>query len=176
MKRRQAAAVFAAVVAGLFAFDFYVVGPQSRVLREQIGSTFEAVRRDENYLRDAGATGGEVAALERRIRELEGGLIQEKTEFLASARLQEALSRMAEKAGVQMTTVRPLTAVRAGRFNGIPLYAEGGGNIRQISGLLREIESEGMLLKVDKLSISVTNLQSPRELRFKIQISGLARP
>jgi hypothetical protein len=40
---------------------------------------------------------------------------------------------------------------------------------------LKLVESNLVMLKIDKLSLTITNMQKPDELRFKIQISGLNR-
>ena len=31
------------------------------------------------------------------------------------------------------------------------------------------------MLRIDKMSFNVTNMQNPKELKFKIQLSGLVR-
>jgi Tfp pilus assembly protein PilO len=175
MKGRPLAAVAAALVAALLAIDYYYLGPLSASLRDDIQLRYGVLRRDEQFVKEAGSTSAGLEAYEKEMKSFEGRLMKEKSEFLASARLQEKFSELTRKAGLAVTTVRPGAAVKLGPYNGIPLYAEGSGTIQQVSALLREVEEEPMLLKVDKLSLAITNMQNPLELRFKIQVSGLAQ-
>jgi Tfp pilus assembly protein PilO len=85
------------------------------------------------------------------------------------------VSELAENSGLNVLTMRPINVVKEKTFLFVPVYFEGSGNIRQISEFLQAVEKNEIMLKVDKMSYNVTNLQNPKELRFKIQVSGLAR-
>jgi len=106
---------------------------------------------------------------------MEKRLIAEKSEFLSSASMQRMVSELSEKAGLNVLTMRPINVVKEKNFLFVPVYVEGSGNIRQISEFLSSVEQNPMMLKIDKMSINVTNLQNPKELRFKIQVSGMSR-
>lgn len=175
MKGRPLAVAAAALVAVLLAADYYYLGPLSVSLKDAIHARYGVLRRDEQFVREAGATTSGLEAYEKEMKSFDGRLMKEKSEFLASARLQEKFSALTQVSGLAVTTVRPMAAVKIGPYSGIPLYVEGSGTIQQISTLLREVEGEQMLLKIDKLSLAITNMQNPTELRFKIQVSGLAQ-
>ena len=66
-------------------------------------------------------------------------------------------------------------ASKVNDYHSIPIYFEGNGSIRGISEFLRLIEADGLLIKIDKLGLNITNMQNPKDLKFKIQVSGLAK-
>jgi hypothetical protein len=74
-----------------------------------------------------------------------------------------------------MYTIRPLSAVKLNDYSVVPVYFEGNANIKQVSEFLKLVESNPIMLKIDKLSLNITNMQKPDDLRFKIQMSGLSR-
>ncbi len=175
MRQRTYAAAALALVVGLFAGEYYVLAPRAEDLRGRISSRYAVLQKNEQIVKDAGATAEGVRTVEKEMKDLEDRLIQGKSEFLASARFQEEISRLTTKAGMKVSSMRPLAAVRVDSFNGIPLYVEGNCTITQVSDFLKEAETEKMLIKIDKLSLTITNMQNPRDLKFKIQVSGLAR-
>ena len=89
--------------------------------------------------------------------------------------MQKELSELTQNAGLNIQTIRPLNTVKAKSFIIIPVYFEGSGTIRQIGDFLDRVEKHAVMLKIEKMSINVTNMQNPRELRFKMQISGLGK-
>ncbi|MBI5100290.1 MAG: type 4a pilus biogenesis protein PilO [Nitrospirae bacterium] len=156
-------------------FERYFIQPRAEDVRDEIAKNSRALERDEQLLAGSALSEKGPSDAAGEMKKLEERLVSEKTEFLASARLQDEVSGMAEKAGLKLLTIRPMPAVKAGHFSNLPVYFEGSGNIRQISQFLRHIESAVVIIKVDKLGVNVTNMQNPRELKFKIQVSGLAR-
>jgi len=65
--------------------------------------------------------------------------------------------------------------VKLNDYTVVPVYFEGNGNIKQLSNFLKLVESDKLLLKIEKLSINMTNMQKTEDLKFKIQIAGLNR-
>jgi hypothetical protein len=57
----------------------------------------------------------------------------------------------------------------------ISLYFEGSGNIKQMSDFLKGIEQDKLLIKVAKVNVNILNMQNPRDLKYRIQVSALAR-
>jgi hypothetical protein len=57
----------------------------------------------------------------------------------------------------------------------VPIYFEGNGDIRQISDFLNSLETSGLLIKIDKLDLNVTNVQNPYSLKYKIQVSSMMK-
>jgi Tfp pilus assembly protein PilO len=175
MNKNRYIILAALLVVTVFAFEYYFLAPKSEMLRESIEEKYNAVRREELSLTGANVTEKDIKALITEMGNIEKRLIQDKSEFLASARLQGEVSDIFAKAGLRVMTTRPLPAVKAGNYNIIPVYVEGNGNIKQLSDFLKDLESSRLLVKIDKLNVNITNLQNPRELKFKIQVSGLAK-
>jgi hypothetical protein len=164
-----------ALAVTIIAFDRYFLLPRAETLRESLAVVNGGLKKDEQFINSAVMPEKDVAAAAGAIKDLEKRMIQERTEFLASVRLQDEVSDMAGKAGLRILTTRSMPAAKLGNYQVIPLYFEGNGTIKQMSDLLKAMESGGLLIKVDKLTMGITNMQNPRELKFKMQVSGVAR-
>jgi len=164
-----------ALVMTLLLFQTYVLNPKSESMREEIQVKSATLQKYETYLEGSNITDAEIKTAGEEMKVLEMKLVKESSEFLAAARVQKELSELTQNAGLSMQTIRPLNTVKAKSFFFIPVYFEGSGTIKQIGDFLNELEKHALLLKIDKMSINVTNMQNPRELRFKMQISGLGK-
>jgi hypothetical protein len=162
-------------VAAVFVFEFAFLAPRAEMLRESIETRNAALQRDEQFLRNARMTSGGVNALISETKNIEGRLLKEKSDFLASARLQGEVSGIAGKSGLNVMTIRPLAPEKLGNFTVISLYFEGSGDIKQMSDFLKGIEQDKLLIKVARLNVNITNMQNPKDLKYKIQVSALAR-
>jgi len=162
-------------VCSLYLFETYVLAPATEDCRESLFKQYKTLQRYERLVKGAGTTEAEVGALITAMKNLDKRLINEKSDFLASARMQREISDLTGKTGLNVTTVRPLNAVKLNTYSVIPVYFEGNGNIRQVSDFLKLVETNPLLLKIEKLSLNITNMQKPDDLRFKMQIAGLNR-
>jgi len=160
-------------VCSLYLFETYVLTPATEDSRESLLKQYKTLQRYERVVQGAGITEAEVTALITAMKNLDKRLINEKSDFLASARMQREISDLTGKTGLTVSTVRPLNAVKQNNYSVIPVYFEGNGTIRQMSDFLKLVETNLLLLKIDKLSLNITNMQKPDDLKFKIQISGL---
>lgn len=172
---RRYALFGAALVLAVFVFDYYFLKPESQTLRDRVATGYDMMQKDEQYLKASAATGEGIKAVSGEVETMEKGLILEKSEFLAAARLQEKVSDLAGKSGLKVMTIRPLEASRLNDYRTIPIYFEGIGSIREMGEFLRSIESDVLLIRIDKLGLNITNMQNPKDLKFKIQVSGLAK-
>jgi Tfp pilus assembly protein PilO len=159
----------------VFLFQNYYLAPRSDAMREEIQSKYGTLQKYQAYLKGSGITEKGIQSADTDMKTMEMRLIAEKSEFLSSASMQRMVSELSEKAGLNVLTMRPINVVKEKNFLFVPVYVEGSGNIRQISEFLSSVEQNPMMLKIDKMSINVTNLQNPKELRFKIQVSGMSR-
>ncbi|MHB8882001.1 MAG: GspMb/PilO family protein [Thermodesulfovibrionales bacterium] len=175
MINRRYLLVAVALILSLAGFEKYALAPRTEELRERLETAYKALKKDEQFIQNAGMTEKNAAGAADELTKLEGRLIREKTEFLATARLQDEVSGLAEEAGLKMLTIRPLPAVKTGDFNAVAVSYEGNGTIRQLSDFLSRLEAGALLVKIDKLGLTITSMQNHRELKFKIQVSGLAR-
>jgi Tfp pilus assembly protein PilO len=175
MNRNKYILLAAALVMTLLLFQTYVLTPKSETMREQIQSKSATLQKYETYMEGSSITDTEIKTAGEEMKEVEKKLVKESSEFLAAARVQKELSELTQNAGLNIQTIRPLNTVKAKNFFFIPVYFEGSGTIKQIGDFLNGIEKHSVMLKIDKMSINVTNMQNPRELRFKMQISGLGK-
>lgn len=160
-------------VCSVYLFSTYILTPATENNRESLDKKYKTLQQYEYVVSGSGTTEDESKALITDMKNTEKRLIGEKSDFLASARVQREIGDLANKAGLNVATTRPLTAVKLNAYSAIPVYFEGNGNIKQVSEFLKLVESNSLVLKVDKLSLNITNMQKPDDLRFKIQISGL---
>jgi hypothetical protein len=164
-----------ALVLTVFVFDYYFLRPQSELLRERVAAGYAMLQKDEQYLKVSAATGEDISAVSEQVEKMEKRLIPERSEFLAAARLQGKVSDLAGKAGLKVMTIRPLEAARVNHYRIISIYFEGSSSIREIGEFLRSLESDALTIRIEKLGLNVTNMQNPKNLKFKIQVSGLAK-
>ena len=181
----------------VYLFETYFLSPATEQYRESLVKEYKTLQRYEYVVKGAGATEDEIQALITDMKNTEKRLIAEKSDFLASAKMQGEISDLTGKAGLNVATIRPMAAVKMSDFTGkaglnvatirpmdtvkmnaysvIQVYFEGNGTIKQVSEFLRLVEANPLLLKIDKLSLNITNMQTPGDLKFKIQISGLRK-
>jgi hypothetical protein len=175
MKQRRIILLGGLLIVTVLLFQNYYLAPRAETIRQEIQSKYGTLQKYQAYVKGSGITEKETQTAIADMNALETRLIPEKSEFLSSASMQRIVSELAEKAGLNVLTMRPINVVKEKTFLFVPVYFEGSGNIRQISEFLQSAEKNPIMLKVDRMSYNVTNLQNPKELRFKIQISGLAR-
>lgn len=175
MNRKKYIMLAAALVLTLLLFQTYVLTPKSETMREEIQVKSATLQKYETYVEGSSITDAEIKTTGEEMKVLEVKLVKEASEFLAAARVQKELSDLTQNAGLNIQTIRPLNTVKARSFFVIPVYFEGSGTIKQLGDFLNELEKHTLLLKIEKMSVNVTNIQNPRELRFKMQISGLGK-
>ncbi len=175
MKKNRYTVIAFSIVAAVFIFQYVFLAPRAETMKEEIEAKQKALLRDEQFLKDAAVTAGGVDSLTKETKNIEGRLLREKSDFLDSAKLQGEISGIAGTSGLNVMTIRPLAPAKLGNFTMISLYFEGSGDIKQMSEFLKGIEQDKLLIKVDKLGVTITNMQNPKDLKYKIQVSALAR-
>jgi Tfp pilus assembly protein PilO len=167
--------ILVALLTGILVFEYYFLIPRSEQVRESIDVKYMVLQDYDNLLRDEGATVEEISSALREMEAIENRLIKEDTEMLASAQLQNQISDFAGEAGLKVMTIRPLAFIAMDNFGNVPLYFEGNGDIKQIGDFLKLLESSKLMIKIEKLNLNITNIQDPKRLKFKIQVSGLVK-
>jgi Tfp pilus assembly protein PilO len=175
MNRRRYILLAAFFVISVILFQGYYLAPKSETMREDIQAKYGTLQKYETFLKGSGITETEIQAAINDMKTIEERLIPEKSEFLSSAAIQRVIAELTQRSGLTVQTVRPITAVKANNFVTIPVYFEGSGTIKQVSDFLKAVEENALMLRIDKMSFSVTNMQNPKELKLKIQLSGLVR-
>ena len=162
-------------VCSVYLFSTYILTPATENYHESLEKQYKTFKRYEHVVTGAAVTESGAKTLIADMKKIEKRLIAEKSDFLASARMQREISELSGKTNMNVATIRPLSAVKLNDYSVIPVYFEGNANIKQVSDFLKLVESNPMMLKIDKLSLNITNMQKPDDLKFKIQISGLSR-
>lgn len=175
MNRRRYLLLAGLLVVSVAVFQNYYLSPKSETLREEIQAKYGTLRKYEAFLQGSAITETDIQSAMDDMKTIEQRLVPEKSEFLSSAHIQRTVSELTAGSGLIVQNMRPLNAVKAKNFVTVPLYFEGSGTVKQLSDFLKAVESHAVMLKIDKMSVNVTNIQSPKDLRFKIQISGLAK-
>lgn len=173
MKKNRYILLVLFFVVTVYLFQAYFLVPESERMREAIAAKYGTLQQQRGFLAGAGSTEEEIAKAIEEMAKLEKRLLNEKSEFLASAGMQRLITEMTDNAGLAVMTLRPMAAVKEKGYSLVPVYFEGNGSIKQVSDFLRAVEAHSLLFKVDKLSLNVTNIQNPGDLRFKIQVTGL---
>ena len=175
MKKNRNILIIFLLVFVVFLFDTYFFKPNSERMRESIAVQYDKLRKYENFLKGSAITEDEIKAAVKDMENMEKRLVREKSEFLASVKLQGEVSDLAGKAGLNIMNIRPMNTEKTGQYLLIPVYFEGNGNIKQMSDFLKSVETDSFMIKIDKLNLNITNMQNPKDLKFKIQVSGLAK-
>lgn len=175
MRKKSYLILILLCICSVYLFETYILTPATENYREALAKKFKTLQRYEYVVKDAGATEEGVKALSNNVKNLENKLITEKSDFLASAKMQSEISGLTSKAGLNVATIRPMNEVKLNGYRIIQMYYEGNGDIKQVSEFLKLLESDPLMLKIDKLSLNITNMQNTDDLKFKIQISGLSK-
>jgi Tfp pilus assembly protein PilO len=175
VKNRRYALFAFVLVATVFIFQYAFLIPQAETMKESIETKYKTLLKDRQFIGSAGMTAANMNSLINETKGIEDRVIQEKSDFLASAKLQGEVSGIARQSGLNVTTIRPVPTVKLGKYIVVSVYFEGSGDIKQMSGLLKGIEDDKLLIKVSKLGINITNMQNPKDLKYKIQVAALAK-
>ena len=162
-------------ICSVYLFETYFLTPATENYREKLVGKYKTLQSYEYVVQGAGATEDGVKALSNDVKNLEKRLISEKSDFLASAKMQREITGLTNKTGLNVATIRPMNEVKLNGYRIIQVYFEGNGDIKQVSEFLKLVEADPLMLKIDKLSLNITNMQNTDDLKFKIQISGLSK-
>ena len=175
MKKNRYLILALLCICSVYLFETYFLAPATETYREALAKNYKTLQRYEYVVKGAGAAEEGGKDLINDVKNLEKRLITEKSDFLASAKMQSEISGLTNKTGLNVATIRPMKEVQLGGYRIIPVYFEGNGDIKQLSEFLKLVESDPLMLKIDKLSLNITNMQNTDDLKFKIQISGLSK-
>ncbi|GAB4484856.1 MAG: hypothetical protein OHK006_09910 [Thermodesulfovibrionales bacterium] len=176
MKKRRIAILAVSLVVALFVFERYFLAPETEEIRATIERESATLEKYQRVLRSAPPGESEMTKIEARVKTLEKRLVPDASEQLASATIQSHVVELARKSGFSISTIKPGTPITRDSYRQIPVYFEGNGNIKQISDFLKAVDQGQILLSVDRLGINITNMQNPKELKVKVQISGMMKP
>lgn len=175
MKKNRYLILALLCICSVYLFETYFLTPASENYREALAKKYKTLQQYQSVVKGAEATEDGLKALNDDVKNLEKRLITEKSDFLASAKIQKEIAELTKKAGLNVATIRPMNGVEISGYRIIQIYFEGNGDIKQVSEFLKLVESDSLMLKIDKLSLNIMNMQNTDDLKFKIQISGLSK-
>lgn len=176
MKERRMAVLAVSLVVALFVFQRYFLEPRTEEIRAALERESATLEKYQRVVRSAPPGETEMARIEERVKTLEKRLVPDASEQLASATIQSHVVELAGKSGFSISTIKPGNPVKRDSYRQIPVYFEGNGNIKQVSDFLKALDQDRILLSVDKLGVNITSMQNPKELKVKVQISGMMKP
>jgi Tfp pilus assembly protein PilO len=174
---RKSIAVIAVVGAIIASYVFFIMPLSDRraEIKDSLEAKYVTIHKYETYLKAAEKTGDELDAAVKEINNIESYILQDTDESLAFVRLQGYIKDFADKSGIKILSIKPLSVVKYKHYANLPVQLEASGVISQLSEFMRHIDKSKRLLRIDKLNINVTNIQMPSEFKIKMQVSGLMK-
>jgi Tfp pilus assembly protein PilO len=191
LSRRERGLVVATVVILVVVLGQYVViAPfleRWAWVRSQLDSQPQLLEKNLRYVGQKEALAAALESAQNEIKAREPKLLTGDTPSVTASDLQESVQGLATKEGTQVITTRVLNPEPAGSLSKIAIQMEIGGQIEQIAGLIRSIETSPKLLLVDE--INIRSLFRPvgfpqpqgvpqvaaQNLRVSITVAGYAR-
>lgn len=159
--------------------------------REWVKSQLEAqpqlLQKNLRYIGQKEELAAALEAARNAVKAREPRLLTGDTPSVYASDLQEAVQGMANKQGTQVITTRVLNPEPAGAFTKIAIQMEIGGQIEQVAGLIRDIETSPKLFVVDEINVRSlfrpTGFPQPpgaaqmamQNLRVSLTVAGFAR-
>ena len=163
------------VVAAVIALYVLIISPldeKREAIQDQLFVEHKALVKFERFIASGTNTRKELDALRQELVVMEHSIIDEKDPSLAFAALQSGLQDMAEGAGLNINSVKPLEPKEHDGYRTIPLFMDSTGNMSSLSSFLRMIDNSRALISLEKISITV----APRGgLRIKMELAGIMR-
>lgn len=176
---------------------FVVVGKQLVVdpllerrtwVRGQLDRQPQLLEKSLRYLSQKEAMAKSLDSVRSQIKAREPKFLSGDTASVSASDLQEAVQTIAAREGTQVITTRVLNPEPSGSFSRIAIQMEIGGEIEQVIGLLRSIDSAPKLLVVDEINVRslfrplgfpraarVAQQGAIQNLRVSLTIAGFAR-
>jgi Tfp pilus assembly protein PilO len=145
-------------------------------MRAELQTEYATLLKYRQFVRGARVTEEQLQAARRELQALKEGIITGVQKPLAFARLQLRLQEAARAAGLQSRTIRPLKAAQEGPFLSLPIFLEARGDMRALSEFLRSLDEPQGFMRIDSLMLSLVDVRKQKELRIKMQVSGLMEP
>jgi type II secretory pathway component PulM len=156
-------------------------------VKGQLDSQPQLLEKNLHYLGQKQALATAFERAQNEIKSREPRLLTGDTPSVSASDLQETVQGLATREGTQVITTRVLNPEPAGSFSKIAIQMEVGGQIEQITSLIRGVETSPKLLVIDE--INVRSLFRPigfpqpqgvpqiaaQNLRVSITVAGYAR-
>lgn len=189
-KRERGLVIVTALVVLVFMAKYALVTPyleRREWVKNQLDSQPQLLQKNLRFLAQKETLIGALEAARGQIKMQEPKLLTGDTPSVSASDLQETVQAMATREGTQVITTRVLNPEPAGTFSKIGIQLEIGGQIQQITNLIRGIETAPKLLVIDE--INMRSLFRPvgfpqpqgvpqvpaQNLRISLTVAGFAR-
>lgn len=170
--------VIAGVIITLIAAHVFFIVPLAEKraeIKESLQAKYASLWKYEAFLKTTGKAETEFDTAAKEVEGLEANVFQGKNEALAFAKLQGYVQDIAEKSGIKILSIKPLSMVKYKHYADLPVQLESTGGIIQLGEFMKQIDASRQLIRIDRLAVSVMNIQTPWELKIRIQVSGLTK-
>jgi type II secretory pathway component PulM len=156
-------------------------------IKDQLESQPQLLQKNLRYLSQKDSLLAALAAARNQIKSIEPALLTGDTPSVTASDLQETVQSLATREGTQVITTRVLNPEPSGSFSKIAIQMEIGGQVQQLAGLIRGIESAQKLLVIDEINVrslfrpvgfpQVPGAQpaAQQNLRVSLTVVGFAR-
>lgn len=116
----------------------------------------------------------ELTTLKEQLKQAEAGLSSGDTPALASADIQNIISKIAEKSHAEVSAVRVLKAEEAENkdYLKLPIQLTLMSDTRQLKDFLYEIEASPKILKVAEMSVRVIRTKPDEQIQTTLTVNG----
>lgn len=168
--------IISAIIMAIIAVHVFFIMPlagKRTEMKELLQVKYASLQKYETFLKSTGKAETELDAAVKEVEGLEANVFQDKNESLAFAKMQGYVQDMAEKSGIKILSIKPLSVVKYKHYADLPVQLECSGGISQLGEFMKQIDTSKQLIRLDRLSIGVMNIQMPGELKIRVQVSGL---
>ncbi len=176
MKRRRLFTGLLILLAVVLGYIFLDMLTQYRnEIRDSIAEEYRTLNNYDSAIKDARDIERELVEYRQQINSLESHILTSGTASMAAAELQGIAEDSASKAGINILSVRPMNTMDYRDYTEVPIQVDGTGNIKQFRDFLKSLEDSRIYLRVGRLTVTVTNTVSPKELNLKLVVSGIIK-
>jgi len=175
VKRSIAIVAIIMVIIAAYVFLIMPLSEKRAGIKESLEAKYATLQKYEAFLKTAGKTETRFETVVKEIEGIEANALHDTNESLAFAKLQGYLQDFAEKSGIKIVSIKPLSMVKYKHYSGLPIQLEASGGIIQLGEFIKQIDTSKRLISIDRLSISAMNVQMSGELKIRMQVSGLMK-
>ena len=173
MTRKAAIMIGLAVLLAIYYFAILPLDEARPAMQQELRAEKATLMKYERFLETVKDGDSQLKAARQRVEELEKGMVPASDESLALATLQGRVQDKVQASGLKILSIKSQPADEGkGGYKVLPIFIDCTGDTSELSRLLKSLDSEGAMVSLDSISVSV--LRSDM-LRIKLNISGLMR-
>jgi Tfp pilus assembly protein PilO len=173
MMKYRAALIALATAAALYLLVISPIDKSRERIRAELPQKQASLEKYRDFINKYSEEKERMDIHRQDLSELESFIVPESDPTLATASIQSRVQDIAASAGIKVNSIRALTPLPERGYSRLPVFVDGRGSMKNISSLLKMVDSSPEMLAVEKLEISSTRLRG--QLRIKIQLAGMMR-